>query len=498
MKQVEPNQALIAIQIVNGESSSSGKGKNSKRTIESSLGYGRYQDNNFVYKSQDGKFEIYPYSQRDIPPSYYPKSKHPNVEIQPADSYVVGKTHGHGKHQTQYQQHYSSNYQQQQQPSYHSYQNSKPSYQDYPNMLFSTITKGQIGDVSPHIPTQFIQYPVSDHSGQQLQVPVIILRVYSDQLSHANELYPNLPASNPYASYLNMINLQSLLSQYDPSHYQQNQYEQPLTQTHYQEPSHVPLTENFPLSENYPSEAHTKVIIPPKKSNKYYKSSTKLTPSTHGYYKTQTEASHGYSYQTQTEASHAGGYAYETQTEASYDPSAYAHPSYSSYSSQAPQASYASQEVQYPRGNEYSVPVPEAQNYYSQAEQPQTSTETQYLYLHEKDIGSNGGGYVYQDPTTGQLMYMPHQMESKYAYQEQQYQTDPKALLYTREPEQQYTSMHVTSGYTASHQTESTSTASPHEHKVHNYHAQSPRSAGKKIRSSRPKSSTPLVLAPKS
>lgn len=58
--------AIIAIQIIDPEEEESGN-KHSKRTIGSSLGYG-YQNNNiYEAKVSPPRYEVYRYSQHDIP-----------------------------------------------------------------------------------------------------------------------------------------------------------------------------------------------------------------------------------------------------------------------------------------------------------------------------------------------------------------------------------------------------------------------------------------------
>lgn len=58
----ESPKAIVAIEIVDPDN----KSKNSKRTIDSSLGYG-YQSV-FGATHQQPKYQIYKYSQQDIPP----------------------------------------------------------------------------------------------------------------------------------------------------------------------------------------------------------------------------------------------------------------------------------------------------------------------------------------------------------------------------------------------------------------------------------------------
>lgn len=77
----------------------------------------------------------------------------------------------------------------------------------------------------------------ANHQHQQQSVPVIILRLYSNQLTDPNHgVYPALPASNPYA-YLNRVNLQDIVARYLHQHVYQHQQQpayQPAVQQQYQ------------------------------------------------------------------------------------------------------------------------------------------------------------------------------------------------------------------------------------------------------------------------
>lgn len=105
------------------------------------------------------------------------------------------------------------------------YQDTK-SYHQSGITLFTTLDQqGHVGQITEQFPPQAYQ-SMSSH------VPIIVLRVYTDQLGNAENLYPNLPESHPYVN-LNSINLQSLLSNYmqaivqnTPHAYQQQQQQQ--------------------------------------------------------------------------------------------------------------------------------------------------------------------------------------------------------------------------------------------------------------------------------
>ncbi|KAJ8922860.1 hypothetical protein NQ315_007895, partial [Exocentrus adspersus] len=172
-KSKPPQNAIIAIQIIDPHENKTDT-KNSKRTIESSLGYG-YQSNYVNQHVSPPKYEVYKYSQHDIP-AYTP-------------------------HQYNVQ---SNNY--------HVPSSSKPvqssgisNFYQPGTVLFSTINQhGQLGELSQ-------QFPGSLES-QQYPIPVIILRVHPEQL--ANPLYPQLPQNHLHASAINSIDINSLLSSF--------------------------------------------------------------------------------------------------------------------------------------------------------------------------------------------------------------------------------------------------------------------------------------------
>ncbi|XP_008192850.2 uncharacterized protein LOC662370 [Tribolium castaneum] len=191
--------AIIAIEIVDPNENKTSK--NSKRTIDSSLGYG-YQ--------APPKFQVYKYSQHDIPPYRGP----PTVFKQGIQSH---------------------NYDVQKSISY----NVQPG-----TTLYSSVNnQGQVGGLSSYLP----------HQGHEPQVPVIILRVFPSQLTDPSAvLHPNLPQTHPMAPVVNSIDVQALLAKYvqsslveqQPQYHHQQQYNDGLL-TH----------------ENYPKDTHTRVIF---------------------------------------------------------------------------------------------------------------------------------------------------------------------------------------------------------------------------------------------
>lgn len=249
----------MAIEIVDNDADNATLTRNTKRTIESSLGYG--------YNSVRSKprYEIYKYSQQDIP-GLSSNSKNlfiPNNNYEANNQFDIQKS-------IAYNLGSSTNYQA---PIYKSQQvvQTHPQTAQYyqpGTTLFSTLNhQGQLGGFSRQIPQQQL--------AAQHAVPVIVLRVYTKQLSNAASLYPNLPQSHPYSN-LNSIDLQSLLSGYVQNMYQQYQHnlyqQQPQTyqtQAQYAQPEYDTQAyqyqqesdSNLQTHENYPDEAHTRVIF---------------------------------------------------------------------------------------------------------------------------------------------------------------------------------------------------------------------------------------------
>lgn len=297
-----PFPAVIAIEIVN-DTLIDGKGK---RTIDANLGYG-YRTNNGYFYSQfgkknnanTGKFMIYPYSQEDIPPApggvpadrvkYHTKGVYTNklkgektfVEIQPSKAYQLVPIENEQQEETQSSytpsdvvSNLRSQYEHVQSvetpppPQYANEDVYQQTQSESPRVLYSTYNGGQLSGFSGNFPSVMPNYYVSpskflkhpqyqSFDVQQNQeeerfsprrvIPVIILRIPSSQIqSPVAELYPKLPHSNPYATNLNHMNLQSLVSQYlanfqqqyeTPPH--QQQYVAPQTQHQYLAPQHT-------------------------------------------------------------------------------------------------------------------------------------------------------------------------------------------------------------------------------------------------------------------
>jgi hypothetical protein len=236
-KSKSPPPAVIAIEIVDPNENKTSK--NSKRTIDSSLGYGYHSP---------AKYQVYKYSQHDIPAyrgSHNLLSggiKSHNFDLQKSVSYNLPS------------QSYKSNLKQYYQPG---------------TTLYSTVnSQGQVGGLSSHVPQH----------GSEPQVPVIILRVYPSQLNDPSAvLHPNLPQSHPLSSVVNSIDVQALLSKYvqnvlvdqhQPQQYYQQQYQQPVQDYQYQyvqQPHYDDYSDNqadgLLTHENYPKETHTRVIF---------------------------------------------------------------------------------------------------------------------------------------------------------------------------------------------------------------------------------------------
>lgn len=272
--------AVVAIEIVDDDTDDdTAITKNTKRTIESSLGYG-YQ--NSLGTSSKPKFEIYKYSQHDIP-----------AYRGPAKNYFSAKNN--------HRQHHNDNqFQIQKSITYElgtrvhhlpATENDAKNYQDTKShhepgiTLFTTLDQqGHVGQISEQFPPQVYQ-SMSSH------VPIIVLRVYTNQLGNAENLYPNLPQSHPYSG-INSINLQSLLSNYMSTmiHNAPQVYLDPQKNYHqHYDVDDEEVPSGLQTHENYPDDAHTRVI---------FHKEPKQTKTTESYYQVPTH----YNYETQTSA----------------------------------------------------------------------------------------------------------------------------------------------------------------------------------------------------
>ncbi|XP_030746123.1 PAX-interacting protein 1-like [Sitophilus oryzae] len=226
-EQTTSQPAIIAIQIVDPAENSTSK--NLKRTIEDALGYG-YNS----LGSSKPRYEVYKYSQHDIPP-YKGIAKGPSssaiintpISIQKSVQYTL--------------------------PTITHYEKVNQALQPG-TTLYSTVSgKGQISELSSNAPQpSYLQQ-------SQEPIPVIVLRIYPDQLKDST-LQANLPDSHPFAKTINSINIQSLLthyikalkepeilSQYSSSHNSPNRYN---TKQSYRAPS-VPVNSARPINNYY-------------------------------------------------------------------------------------------------------------------------------------------------------------------------------------------------------------------------------------------------------
>ncbi|KAF5294262.1 hypothetical protein FQR65_LT10848 [Abscondita terminalis] len=247
----KPLPAIVAIEIVD-EPDKNSTGKNSKRTIESSLGYGYHDSPNSYDNNHGKKFVIYKYSQHDIPasPDYssinsYSKPYSSHTDVQKSIGYNLGTVTSHINRK-----------QPTSTPLYTRTTASTPQYYNSDNTFYTTYDQQGLGGISNQIPQQ-----AQTHSGT---VPVIFLKVYTNQLTSPNTpLYTNLPQSHPYSN-LNNINLQAYLQNYLQQYLQSQQvvyqptYQQEYVQ-HYQQPQEYQT--NSPTYENYPSPQHTRVVF---------------------------------------------------------------------------------------------------------------------------------------------------------------------------------------------------------------------------------------------
>lgn len=291
--------AIIAIEIVDPNENQTSN-KNSKRTIESNLGYG-YEGN------KPAKFEVYKYSQHDIPP-YKAPARDPYSKNSGNHDYDIQKSIDYSVHPQEENPHYhgQSGYSASPTPS------ASPLNQYYQpgQMLYTTLNnQGHLGDLSANAPYQ----------GNPGNVPVIVLRIHPEQLAGlGGGLYANLPQTHPFASNINAVDIQSLLANYvqnllqgqqkqnvyqapdyhgyqgdygysNPGYQAPSQYYQPNYHQQYQYPYQYQQPQTFPdvsnpqlqTFENYPGEGHTKVIF--KDGDKSSKSATPSVSSSPAY-----------------------------------------------------------------------------------------------------------------------------------------------------------------------------------------------------------------------
>ncbi|KAH1024965.1 uncharacterized protein LOC109538199 [Dendroctonus ponderosae] len=169
--------AIIAIEIVDPNENSTSV-KNSKRTIESALGYG--------YNSYEKpRYEVYKYSQHDIP-GY----KGDSFKSSPTTPFSVQKS-------VQYTL-----------PTVTEQIHTIPSVLAPGTTLYSSLSaKGQVGGLTSSLSQ------ISELQNTQSPLPVIVLRIYPDQLKDST-IQANLPENHPFSKKINSINIQSLLNHY--------------------------------------------------------------------------------------------------------------------------------------------------------------------------------------------------------------------------------------------------------------------------------------------
>lgn len=246
--------AILAIEIVDPNENKTST-RNSKRTIESSLGYGYQQP----------KYEVYKYSQHDIPPYRGNKNVFSGSSSKNSDL-LVQKSIAYTLPSQKYTQ-VDTGVSQQYQPG---------------TRLYSTLDQqGQISQLSTHAPQGY----------QGLHVPVVILRVYPNQLTDSgSSLHANLPKSHPLASNINSLDIQSLLNNYLQNsqlqmyHQQAQVYQQPIYQTqgypqqNYQQQEHAYEYET-PAGQSYNEEPGQSYNEEPGQSYTAPQSTQSYTPS---------------------------------------------------------------------------------------------------------------------------------------------------------------------------------------------------------------------------
>ncbi|XP_066151727.1 myb-like protein Q [Euwallacea fornicatus] len=170
--------AIIAIEIVDPNENSTNS-RQSKRTIENALGYG--------YNSYEKpRYEIYKYSQHDIPPyrgdpsKIFSSSKTSEVNIQKAVQYTLPPI---------------------------TEQLPQSALKPGTTLYSSLSAQGQIGGLS----SSLSNIPGLEQNNSPL--PVVVLRIYPDQLKDST-IQANLPKSHPFAKSINSVNIQSLLLHY--------------------------------------------------------------------------------------------------------------------------------------------------------------------------------------------------------------------------------------------------------------------------------------------
>lgn len=145
------------------------------------MGYLLYADN-----YDKPRYEVYKYSQHDIPPY---KGNSANVYTGSQDSVKIEKS-------VQYTL-----------PSVTEQVQETTALKPGTTLYSSLGSQGQIGGLTSSLSS------ISGIEQNQAPVPVIVLRIYPDQLKDST-IQANLPKSHPFAQTINSINIQSLLLHY--------------------------------------------------------------------------------------------------------------------------------------------------------------------------------------------------------------------------------------------------------------------------------------------
>ncbi|XP_066246792.1 nuclear transcription factor Y subunit beta-like [Euwallacea similis] len=142
---------------------------------------------NFILDSYEKpRYEIYKYSQHDIPPyrgdssKIFSSSKNSEINVQKAVQYTL--------------------------PSI-TEQLPQSALKPGTTLYSSLSAQGQIGGLSPSLSN----IPGLEQNNSPL--PVVVLRIYPDQLKDST-IHANLPKSHPFAKSINSVNIQSLLLHY--------------------------------------------------------------------------------------------------------------------------------------------------------------------------------------------------------------------------------------------------------------------------------------------
>lgn len=182
------------------------------------LGYLLYADN-----YDKPRYEVYKYSQHDIPPY---KGNTANVFTGSQDSVKIEKS-------VQYTL-----------PSVTEQVQETTALKPGTTLYSSLGSQGQVGGLTSSLSS------ISGLEQNQTPVPVIVLRIYPDQLKDST-IQANLPKSHPFANTINSINIQSLLLHYikalqAPVGTTGQQHYTAAVQSTYSAPSYTSQTQDYP------------------------------------------------------------------------------------------------------------------------------------------------------------------------------------------------------------------------------------------------------------